>query len=238
MEPRKKVLLADDVELFIDLAATFFNQKPIDLLVARNGRQALDLIRQEQPDLVFMDLYMPELDGDVCCALIKADPTCRQIPIIMVTQGGREAESARCREAGCDELIFKPLNRQEFLAMADRYLGSDALDGTRYLASVWVQFAVGGQTLTNYSINLSSGGLFLESVDLLPVDTLLVIEILLPGQAMPICCASRVAWVNLPEQPLKPELPGGMGLQFCNLPMQEMAAIREFIRTGSLVPTW
>jgi uncharacterized protein (TIGR02266 family) len=238
METRKKVLLADDVQLFIDLAMNFFRRKPIDLLVTRTGQQALELIRREQPDLVFMDLYMPEMDGDVCCARIKADPAYRHIPIVMVTQADREAEIARCREAGCNALIFKPLDRQEFLAMADRYLGNAALDGTRYLASVRVQFAVGNRTLANYTINLSTGGLFLEAADILPVDTLLVIEFSLPGQATPIRCASRVAWVNLPEQPLKPELPGGMGLQFCNLPLEEMAAIREFMRTGSLIPTW
>ena len=238
MEARAKILLVDDVELFIGLATTFFSRKPIELLVARTGRQALELIRQELPDLVYMDLYMPEMDGDTCCSLVKADPALRHIPIVMVTQGGRDAETARCRAAGCNELLFKPLDRTEFLAMADKYLGSTALDGTRYLASLRVEFAVGHRTLTNYSVNLSTGGLFLETAELQPVDTLLVVEIVLPGQAAPITCACRVAWINQPQQPLKPELPGGMGLQFCNLPLAELTAIREFIRTGSLVPTW
>ena len=136
MAERKKVLLADDVNLFLELEKTFLKRADIDLLVARNGRQALEMVREHRPQLAFLDLYMPEMDGDTCCSLVKADPALRHIPIVMVTQGGRDAETARCRAAGCDELLFKPLDRTEFLAMADKYLGSTALDGTRYLAEL------------------------------------------------------------------------------------------------------
>lgn len=85
---RKKILLADDVELFLELEKTFFRRESFELLIARTGQQAWDLTQAETPDLVFMDLFMPGMDGDAACRLIKQQPQTASIPVVMVTQGG------------------------------------------------------------------------------------------------------------------------------------------------------
>ncbi len=69
------------------------------------------------------------------------------------------------------------------------------------------------KTLTNYVVNMSTGGMFIETSDLLPVDTLLKVELMLPGKT-PITCKARVAWTNGPNSLKKQSLPYGMGLQF------------------------
>ena len=81
----RRILLADDVELFLKLEATFFNRNEFDLMTARSGNEALRIIQEAEPELVFMDLYMPDMDGDECCRLVKADQRFRHVPIIMVT---------------------------------------------------------------------------------------------------------------------------------------------------------
>lgn len=68
--------------------------------------------------------------------------------------------------------------------------------------------------ITNYVVNLSTGGMFIEASKILPVDTLLIVEIMLPGMETPIKCKGRVAWTNEPHSLKKLSLPHGMGLQF------------------------
>ncbi len=70
------------------------------------------------------------------------------------------------------------------------------------------------RTITNYVVNMSTGGMFIETSELLPVDTLLMVELMLPGKATPITCKARVAWTNGPDSFKKKSLPYGMGLQF------------------------
>ncbi len=92
---KKKILLVDDVHLFLEQEKTFFNRGQFDLLLADNGNEALRIIREERPDLVFIDLYMPDMDGDKCCHLIKSDENLRKIPVIMVTKGVNEEDFER-----------------------------------------------------------------------------------------------------------------------------------------------
>jgi uncharacterized protein (TIGR02266 family) len=94
------------------------------------------------------------------------------------------------------------------------------------------------ELVTNYSVNVSSGGLFIETVKILPVDTLLLVKFKLPNMETVIVSKSRVAWINEPDSPKKPTLPPGMGIQFLDLSLDDMHAIRLFLDKGELVPTW
>jgi len=86
---RKKILIADDVDIFLMLENTVFNRADFELVTARSGRSILKLIKEAEPDLVFMKLYMPEMNGDDCCRKVKEEEPGRHIPIIMVTDGDR-----------------------------------------------------------------------------------------------------------------------------------------------------
>lgn len=68
--------------------------------------------------------------------------------------------------------------------------------------------------ITNYVVNMSTGGMFIEASKIFPVDTLLSIEVMLPGKETPLKCKARVAWTNEPPSLKKQSLPYGMGLQF------------------------
>jgi uncharacterized protein (TIGR02266 family) len=234
-----KILLVDDVELFLELEKTFFRRQGVTLLVARNGQEAVDLARAERPHLVFMDLYMPQLDGDAACRQIKAIPDLRDTAVVMVTHGGREEDLERCRQAGCDEIVLKPINRHQFLETARRFLDIAARKAPRFDARFQVRYGADREHLLgNYTINISTGGLFLETSQVLPENAPLLLEFLLPDRAEPIRCKGRVAWVNSPESPKKPRIPSGMGVQFVDLSLDEMQRVREFIKSSSLRPSW
>lgn len=236
---RKKILLADDVELFLELEKTFFRRENFELLIARTGQDALELTRAEGPDLVFMDLFMPVMDGDEACRRIKENPQTASIPVVMVTQGGRDEDLERCRQAGCDDILLKPINRHLFVATARRLLQVVDRAEPRVLARLQVRQGVApNQVLRDYSLNLSTGGLFLATQSPLPVGSPLALEFQLPDSMQPIYCQARVAWINQAEQWVHPLLPVGMGLQFIDLGSSDLVALRQFVKHQCIAPTW
>jgi len=92
--------------------------------------------------------------------------------------------------------------------------------------------------LTDYSINLSTGGVFIESTMTLPEDTELTVKFKLPVSNNIIVARARVAWVNDPFELKKASLPPGMGLQFLDLPMEDIHTIRTYLVDGEFAPTW
>jgi uncharacterized protein (TIGR02266 family) len=236
---KRKVLLVDDVQLFLEQQKTFFNRNDFELLLARSGSEAIRIVRQEKPELVFMDLYMPEIEGDRCCHMIKSDKELRDIPIIMVTAGVDEDDFERCWQAGCDEIITKPINRHYFLAIIRKYLPLPERKAPRFMARLRVHYGQDREKLlADYTVNVSTGGLFIETLNLLPMGTELTIEFILPKQETTIRCEGKVAWVNHPELMKNPALPVGMGLQFVTIAFDDMNAIREFIKKEALLPSW
>ncbi len=117
------------------------------------------------------------------------------------------------------------------------------LAGQRPLPRFKARFAVYYGTeqqklMTDYAVNISTGGIFLETNRILPVDTPLFVEFMLPGSDTPIECNARVSWTNGPTELKKPLLPAGMGLQFLDLTLEELHMIRDFLGRGDLQPTW
>jgi uncharacterized protein (TIGR02266 family) len=90
----------------------------------------------------------------------------------------------------------------------------------------------------DYAVNISTGGLFIETTNVLPVDTPLVVVFALPARDILITCNTRVAWTNEPGSLKKLSLPPGMGLQFLDLPLETMYLIREFLSRGEVIPFW
>ena len=239
-EPKKKILLVDDVNLFIELEKTFLHRKDsFQILSAKSGEEALKIIEAERPDLVYMDLHMPGMDGDECCRLIKATEKGKNTPIIMVTSAGGEEDKARCITAGCNEIITKPINRSLFLSFAKRYLDVHERKEPRYASHIKIKFGQQkDKLLSDYSVNINTGGLFVTSSRLLPVGTELFVEFGLPGVDNIVSCWARVAWVNEGVPPLKRDLPVGMGLGFVGISLDEMNVIREYIKSNDLAADW
>jgi uncharacterized protein (TIGR02266 family) len=94
------------------------------------------------------------------------------------------------------------------------------------------------QLMTNYSVNMSSGGVFIETDTTLPVDTVLLVKFKLPDTDTIIACNARVAWINEAGRPTNYSLPPGIGLQFVDLSLEDMHAIRDYLYKGDFIPMW
>jgi uncharacterized protein (TIGR02266 family) len=236
---KKKILLVDDDQHILDQEKCFFDRELYNLLLANSGVEALAIIREERPDIVFMDLHMSEMDGDKCCRIIKSDQELHKIPVILVTGGVSEEDFERSWQAGCDDIIVKPINRLYFMAITKKYLNIQFRKTPRHVARLRMHFGTNQETLlTEFSLNVSTGGVFIETETLLPVDTILALEFILPQNVETIRCNGRVAWLNRPELMVNPNLPVGMGLQFINIATNDMNAIREYIKKEALMPFW
>ncbi|MCJ7700383.1 MAG: response regulator, partial [Anaerolineales bacterium] len=108
-----RVLIVDDEPSVCDLLAYNLRQAHYEVLVAANGRQALELAREAAPDLILLDLMIPEIDGlDVCRELRKTS----DVPIIMITARGEETDRVVGLELGADDYVCKPFSVRELLA--------------------------------------------------------------------------------------------------------------------------
>ena len=106
---RPKLLIVDDQPINIQVLYQLFS-KDHQVFMATNGKQALALCASQQPDLVLLDVVMPDMDGFEVCAALKADPLTREIPVIFVTANTDEASEEHGLDVGAVDFISKPVN--------------------------------------------------------------------------------------------------------------------------------
>ncbi|MDZ7372605.1 MAG: diguanylate cyclase [candidate division KSB1 bacterium] len=111
-----RVLVVDDVPVNVQLLRTHLEAAGYEVLEAGDGLQALDVVRRESPDLVLLDVMMPNMNGFEVCEQIKSDPATQFIPVVMVTALNEATDRIRGIEAGADDFISKPFNKHELLA--------------------------------------------------------------------------------------------------------------------------
>jgi PAS domain S-box-containing protein len=115
------ILVADDVALNRRLVAGYFEGTGHSLVTANNGLEALEQAQKHRPDVILMDMRMPELDGYQATMRLKNNPQLKHIPVIAVTASSFREEEARARKI-CDGFIRKPFNRSELVAELKRFL--------------------------------------------------------------------------------------------------------------------
>jgi CheY-like chemotaxis protein len=115
------ILAADDVALNRALVAGYFEGTAHRLITATNGLEALEQAAKHRPDVILMDMRMPELDGHATTQRLKANAALKDIPIIAVTASSFREEEAKARRI-CDGFIRKPFNRAELIAELKRFL--------------------------------------------------------------------------------------------------------------------
>lgn len=230
----KSILLVDDSPFFITLGKEFFRREQVVILTAGSGPEAVEIVKAEQPDLVFMDLYMTGGDGDCACREIKSNPRLRSTPVILVTSSNSPADRKRCLEAGCNEIIHKPLNREGFLAASRRHLKFPGWSGKRVGLGTPARFWIEpDKMMTGAVADMSVGGVFLETEHLFPVDTGLVIDFQLYPNAIFRQSKARVAWLHRRGSLKKDYRTTGMGLEFIDINKLDILSIQARVRNDS-----
>jgi len=118
---KEKVLVVDDEENIRRLLRSMLGNKYI-VLEAKDGKAAIDIVRSQRPDIILMDIMMPNMDGYTACHTIKQDPATKMIPVIMVTAVGQELNKKLAQEMGADGYITKPFSSQVLLDTVNRFL--------------------------------------------------------------------------------------------------------------------
>ncbi len=110
--------------MVLKLEEFFLKRTGCQILRARTGVDALKLIQTEKPQVVLLDLEMPEIHGDAVCKFIKSGPSSKDTVVIMVTAHGGKEDEERCRRAGCDHFLTKPINHKDLIATVEKALGA------------------------------------------------------------------------------------------------------------------
>lgn len=110
-----KIMLIDDSRTIRRSAETMLSSEGCEVITANDGFEALALIHRHEPDLIFVDIMMPRLDGYQTCAIIKNNPRFRAVPVIMLTSKDGLFDKARGRIVGSDHYLTKPFTRDELL---------------------------------------------------------------------------------------------------------------------------
>jgi class 3 adenylate cyclase len=111
-----RVLIVDDSPTNVDLLCAVLSHQGYAIAVARDGEQALEYLRQHAVDIVVLDILMPGLSGIEVCRRIRSDPRHAMLPVVLVTALDPEQERVHGLDAGADDFISKPVNREELLA--------------------------------------------------------------------------------------------------------------------------
>jgi len=119
---QKKILIADDNENIRDALTYLLEDEGYELRLAKDGADTLRKVRERKPDILFLDIMMPEINGYDVCRTIKNDPDLKSIYVIMLTAKGQVAEQERGKEVGADEYIVKPFSPMEILARVKNIL--------------------------------------------------------------------------------------------------------------------
>jgi two-component system cell cycle response regulator DivK len=118
----KTVLIVEDNELNMKLFHDLLEAHGYDTLQTKDGMEALKLARQHRPDLILMDIQLPEVSGLEVTKWIKEDDELRSIPIIAVTAFAMKGDEEKIREGGCEAYIAKPISVANFLEVVERFL--------------------------------------------------------------------------------------------------------------------
>jgi DNA-binding response OmpR family regulator len=122
----KKILIVDDepfIRTLLEETLEEFEDEGVELLVASNGIEGWQLVQQEQPNLIFLDVMMPKMSGYEVCQRIRQDSTLSDIYVIMLTAKGQEVDRERGQEVGADEYVTKPFDPDHIIERAQEVLG-------------------------------------------------------------------------------------------------------------------
>jgi PAS domain S-box-containing protein len=120
----RRIVVADDNALNVLPLRSYFTARGVEVFTATNGIEVLEACRKHRPDICFMDVQMPELDGLEATRRLRADPATRALPVIALTALTTPGDRERCLEAGASAFLCKPVRLQEALRMAEELVAA------------------------------------------------------------------------------------------------------------------
>lgn len=128
MEPKKKILLIEDDSFISQMYSVKFRQTEYDFIVANNGKEGIEMIKAQKPNLILLDIILPEMDGFTLLEEVKKDETLKSIPIILLTNLGQQEYIQRGLALGANDYIIKAHSTpQEVIDKVTSYITATTL---------------------------------------------------------------------------------------------------------------
>lgn len=229
-EDKLKILLVDDIDFFRDVMRDYFKRTPVDIFMASDGEEAIEVALRQAPDLIYMDVAMPGMDGLAACRKIKAHPTLCRVPVLLIFTPDRDASEADVKSAGCDGYLKKPFGREEFLNLGHRYLFNIERRERRVPCQVPVDFTLNGVQYQSKTYDISLHGVYIEYRDELPPDRRVELSYAFPGdESARVTAKGRISWVNQGFPRTNLSIPQGFGVEIQSIEMSSVDLIRAYI---------
>ena len=229
----KPVLIVEDMPFFAKMAEDCLRREYVEITFAKNGKEAISFSKEKKYDLILMDLYMPECDGDIACKEIRADSKNRSTPIIMMTISDKNDDIARCKQAGCDDFIKKPFNRIELVNKVKTLTNLPSWSGDRYQIKSKIKFSDNNMDFIEGNLHdISIGGLLIETNKLLNIGTNINVGFKLDNEGSTIKAKGKVVWHNTKSNTKKGDF-SGMGIEFTEIMKLDLLAIQSWINNNN-----
>ena len=224
----KKILLVDDMITFLELEKTFLKRSGCQVLTARSGTEALEKIYSEVPDLVLLDFLMPDMNGDKVCEIVKKDEMLKEIPIVMVSSSGKKEDIEKCRKAGCDDYLTKPIKQRELLDRTAQILKIPQRKELRVFVRMKIEGEAEGESFYGESENIAIGGVLIKSEVPLKKGSVVKLRFLLPDEQYHVEVKGEV--VRTDKESFRPEY--GLGIIFQDMDSMAKEMVEDFIKKG------
>lgn len=225
-----RVLLAESSEFVVELLKDFLRESAVDIFVAHDGDEVLHLAAKLKPALIVLEKHLPVRDGLACCRTLKQDPTLGDTPILLLIDAATPAEVKRCKSAGCDEVLPKPLDRRAFLGVCRDFLARVDRREPRLLCRATVVCRNGADAFYGSIEDVSPRGMFIGSEEKVKAGDEFQLKFVLPwDEGKTIETAARVTWCNGTRSPRKSKMPRGFGVEFVDLDEATQDAICDYL---------
>ena len=121
----KTVLIVEDNELNMKLFHDLLEAHGVNTVETYDGKNVMELAREHKPDLILMDIQLPEISGLDVTKMLKADDELKSIPVVAVTAFAMKGDEQKIREGGCEDYISKPISVVHFMETINRYLSPE-----------------------------------------------------------------------------------------------------------------
>jgi uncharacterized protein (TIGR02266 family) len=230
VKAQRKILVIDDAALFRDLV-TFVLSRSGHVITATSGAEGLAAAQRERPEVVVVDLNLPEISGDTVCKEIKADASLPDTAVILVTSGAAAEDHERAVRAGADDVLSKPINQRSLVLSVNRFLRvpvARALPRATLDAPIEIRW--GSQTLRGVGRDLSRAGLFVETDCTIPDGTAVQLEFRLPET--PVVLRPTAEVIHSRRGPGSG--PCGLALRFLALDRASAERVEQYVHERSV----
>lgn len=225
----KTVLLVDDNKTFVMYAGLLLNRMGLEVIPSSSGYEALKLLKMLTPDLVMLDINMPELDGPTLLRQIRNDPELSGIPVIMASSDTKEKHHELCERLQCDGYLEKPVTPTALHDMIKKHItfGTAKREKIRAAYDGKVTINTGTGSEQAYATSLSHGGIYIRKRDPLPIGTSVEILLAISTEKTLVLKGKVIYKKEIYEGAFK--MTPGMAIQFSDIAPVDSEALRSYI---------